>query len=204
MTEAATLADVTMEARTGAAISDVIPDLAHLRITVFREWPYLYDGDAAYEERYLQVYTEAAGAIAVCAFHGNTLVGAATGCPMVSHDDDFSEALTGTSLRAQDTFYCAESVLLPDYRGHGVGHAFFDHREMQARALGLSHSAFCSVIRPEDHPLKPGTYRPLNGFWRKRGYAPLEGAIAKFEWQDLDQTVPTSHDLQFWSRDLTG
>ena len=34
---------------TGAGLADVLPALAELRITVFRAFPYLYDGDAAYE-----------------------------------------------------------------------------------------------------------------------------------------------------------
>ena len=32
---------------TGEALSAALPGLAKLRITVFRAWPYLYDGDAA-------------------------------------------------------------------------------------------------------------------------------------------------------------
>ena len=32
-----------------------LEDVAHLRIAVFREFPYLYDGDPGYEARYLQV-----------------------------------------------------------------------------------------------------------------------------------------------------
>lgn len=191
-----------LRALTGDAIAGVLPDLARLRIAVFRDWPYLYEGSAAYEERYLQVYREAHGAVIVAAFDGNDLVGAATGCPLLSHSDDFSAALAGASLPLDQVFYCAESVLLPDYRGQGLGHVFFDMREAQARALGLIHSAFCAVVRPDDHPLMPDEYQPLDSFWRKRGYAPLDGAIAHFDWQDIDQTTETSHPLQFWSKPL--
>lgn len=187
---------------TGDAIAAVLPDLARLRIAVFREWPYLYDGSAKYEERYLSVYTQAYGAVIVAAYDGERLVGAATGCPLMSHSDDFSSALEGTALPLDQTFYCAESVLLPEYRGQGLGHAFFDAREEQARALKCTHSTFCSVIRPADHPLRPANYRPLDPFWRARGYAPLEGAIATFDWQDIDQPAETSHKLQFWSKPL--
>ncbi|MGB7318434.1 MAG: GNAT family N-acetyltransferase [Planktotalea sp.] len=187
---------------TGAAIADALPDLARLRIAVFRDWPYLYDGSAEYEERYLQVYTEAQGAVIVAVYDGETLVGAATGCPLLAHSDDFSAALASAALPLDKTFYCAESVLLPEYRGQGFGHVFFDRRETQAKALGCSHSVFCAVVRRADHPLKPAGYRPLDPFWRNRGYAPLDGAIARFDWQDIDQPVETSHHLQFWSKPL--
>lgn len=191
-----------VERLTGTALADALPEVARLRIEVFRAWPYLYDGDAAYEEAYLQPYRESENAILVGAFDGDRLVGAATGTPMEDHAGDFSAAFEGQGVDLQDIFYCAESVLLPEYRGRGIGHAFFDAREAHARELGRSYSAFCGVLRPEDHPLRPEGYQPLDGFWRKRGYAPLPGAVATFDWKDIDQPQETTHRLQFWMRRL--
>lgn len=37
---------ITVAPVTGAGLAEVIPALARLRITVFRDFPYLYDGDA--------------------------------------------------------------------------------------------------------------------------------------------------------------
>lgn len=184
------------------ALEAALDDVAALRIEVFRAWPYLYDGDAAYERAYLRTYRDSPGAILVGAFDGARLVGAATGTPMEDHADDFGAAFAGQDVPLAQIFYCAESVLLPGYRGRGLGHAFFDAREAQARELGRSHVAFCSVVRPADHPLRPGDYRPLDGFWRKRGYQKLSGAVARFRWKDIDQPDETGHDLQFWMRAL--
>lgn len=191
-----------VEVLTGAALDAALDDVARLRIAVFRDWPYLYDGDLGYERDYLQAYRESPVAVLVGAFDGDTLVGAATGTPMEDHADDFAAAFAGTGLALDQIFYCAESVLLPGYRGQGIGHRFFDLREAHARALGRRHSAFCGVQRPEDHPLRPQGYRPLNAFWRKRGYAPLDGAVARFRWKDIDQPAETDHALQFWIRPL--
>ncbi|WP_416369666.1 GNAT family N-acetyltransferase [Tritonibacter mobilis] len=187
---------------TGAALEAALEDVARLRIEVFRAWPYLYDGDLAYERDYLQSYRDSDGAILVGAFDGDQLVGAATGTPMVDHADDFAAAFAGTDLDIAEVFYCAESVLLPAYRGQGAGHGFFDAREAHARTLGFGKSAFCSVIRPADHPLRPADYAPLDPFWRKRGYAPLPGVMAQFSWKDVDQKDETAKSLQFWCRDL--
>ena len=193
---------IRVEPLTGPALDAALDDVARLRIAVFRDWPYLYDGDAAYERRYLESYRLSPGAIVVGAFDGETLIGAATGTPMTDHADEFAAAFEGTDLDLSTIFYCAESVLLPAYRGHGLGHAFFDRREAHARALGFTRTAFCGVQRPADHPLKPATYRPLDAFWRKRGYAPLPGVVAQFRWKDIDQPVETDHPLQFWLRAL--
>ncbi|MCA0938812.1 GNAT family N-acetyltransferase [Yangia mangrovi] len=187
---------------TGAALDSALDDVARLRIAVFRDWPYLYDGDLGYERRYLESYRTSAGAVLVGAFEGKRLVGAATGTPMEDHAEDFAAPFVATGLALADIFYCAESVLLPEARGQGVGHRFFEAREKHARALGRRYSAFCAVQRPADHPLRPAAYTPLDPFWRKRGYAPLEGVIARFRWRDVDQDAQTDHALQFWLRDL--
>ncbi len=187
---------------TGAAAEAALDRLARLRIEVFRTWPYLYDGDEAYERAYLQRFRDSRDAVLVGAFDGDTLVGASTGAPLEQHAGDFAAAFDGQGVALEDVFYCAESVLLPRYRGHGIGHRFFDAREAHARALGRTYAAFCGVVRSADHPLKDPGYRPLDPFWRKRGYAPLEGAVAHFRWKDMDQPDETDHALQFWMRKL--
>lgn len=186
---------------TGEALGAALDDVARLRIEVFRAYPYLYDGDADYERAYLQTYRDSPDAILVGAFDGSRLVGASTGTPMEDHAE-FATAFAGQDIDLKDIFYCAESVLLPDYRGQGVGHAFFDHREAHGRVLGRKYSAFCGVVRGVDHPLRPAGYEPLDAFWRKRGYAPVEGAVANYRWKDLDQQDETDHALQFWMREL--
>ena len=46
---------------TGDDIKSVLPDLARLRMVVFRDWPYLYDGTLEYEEEYLGKFIKARG-----------------------------------------------------------------------------------------------------------------------------------------------
>lgn len=192
---------VTTRVLTGEALAAALEDVARLRIRVFHDFPYLYDGDADYERDYLRAY-QSPGAVVVAALDGARVVGAATGAPMTDHAADFAAAFADRPEPLDQIFYCAESVLLPEYRGQGIGHAFFDAREAHARGLGLTYSAFCSVIRPVDHPARPRGYRPLDAFWRKRGYAPQPGVIARFSWKDLGQSQETEKPLQFWMRQL--
>lgn len=190
------------EALSGTQRAPVIDGLAALRIKVFRDWPYLYDGDLDYERSYLQAYRDNPRAIIVAAFDGPELVGASTGLPLADADAEFAQAFRNTDLDITKIFYCAESVLLPQYRGQGAGHRFFDLREDHAQKLGYTKAAFCSVIRPADHPARPDTYRPLDAFWHARGYAPLESVIARFSWRDLGAEEDSLKPLQFWMRDL--
>ena len=193
---------LAIRALTEADLDRFLPDVARLRMQVFRDWPYLYEGSFEYEHRYLQSYRDSAGAILVGAFDGSSLVGVATGTPMEDHADDFARAFESTGYALGDIFYCAESVLLPEFRGKGIGHAFFDEREAHARRLGRRYAAFCAVVRPDNHPLKPIGYRPLDLFWRKRGYEMLPGVFAEFQWTDINRKEQSGKKLQFWIRKL--
>ncbi|MCE6951674.1 GNAT family N-acetyltransferase [Cereibacter sphaeroides] len=195
---------MTLEARvlSGPALEARLDEVAALRMTVFREWPYLYEGSMDYERAYLATYRTSPDAILVGAFDGERLVGAATGTPMEDHAEDFAAAFSSTGIPLREIFYCAESVLLPAWRGRGMGHRFFDLREDHARRLGRRYSAFCSVIRPEDHPLRPARARSNEPFWRGRGYRPMPGIIASFSWTDVGEDRETKKPLQFWIREL--
>lgn len=194
--------DVTVRALRGADLEAALDDVARLRIAVFRDWPYLYDGDLDYEREYLSAYRDSPDALLVGAFDGTRLVGASTSTPMEDHAEAFAAPFAGQGIALTDIYYGAESVLLPDYRGRGLGHRFFDLREDHARSLGRKWLAFCSVLRPDDHPLRPGTHRSNDAFWHKRGYAPLPGVMAAFSWKDVGQPGETTKPLQFWMRAL--
>lgn len=186
----------------GEAVADALDDLARLRIDVFADWPYLYAGSLDYERGYVATYRDAQNAILVAAKDGDRIVGAATGTPMEDHASDFAAPFAATGIPLTDIFYCAESVLLPDFRGQGAGHVFFDMREAKAKALGRRYVVFCSVMRPEDHPARPADYRPLDEFWRKRGYEKLDGVVARFKWTDHGDAEQTEKPLQFWMKRL--
>ncbi|MFT9091649.1 MAG: GNAT family N-acetyltransferase, partial [Gluconacetobacter sp.] len=71
---------LSFEIRHAGCLAEIADDLARLRITVFREWPYLYDGaDPLYERQYLEVYLRSPQAAAIVARDGGgRIVGAST------------------------------------------------------------------------------------------------------------------------------
>jgi GNAT superfamily N-acetyltransferase len=194
---------VTTASLTGAAVNAVLPDLARLRMEVFRDWPYLYDGSYDYERDYIASFASAAGAVVVVARDGDRIVGAATASPIGGHAEEFAAPFKARGEDISKIFYLGESVLLPAYRGRGVGHAFFDAREAHARALGgFTRASFCSVVRPVNHPARPAGYVPLDAFWRKRGYELLPGVFGAFSWLDIGDAEETEKPMQYWMRNL--
>ena len=198
---------ITVEPITGARLAEALPALARLRITVFRDWPYLYDGTLAYEQDYLAKFAQAKDAVVVAARDGDTIIGVATASPLREHTERFAPLFEARGFDPDRIFYFGESVLLASYRGRGLGHAFFDHRETHARRCTaggkpFTHSAFCAVVRPPDHAARPAGYVPLDAFWRKRGYIRQEGMIGSYRWHDIGDADETEKPMQFWMKPL--
>lgn len=186
-----------------SAIDAALTDLARLRIDVFAAWPYLYQGNAAYEAGYLARFAASPGAVVVAAYDpGGRMVGAATAAPLIDHAEEFAAPFARAGLDPADYFYLAESVLLPDFRGQGAGRHFFEMREAAGRAQGFARVVFASVQRPAAHPARPEDYLPLHPFWRRLGYQPLEGLQAEFSWRDIGDSAESIKKLQVWGRDL--
>ena len=184
-------------------IEAALEDLARLRIAVFAGWPYLYDGDAAYEARYLARFAASPGAVIVAAYDADgCMVGAATAAPLIDHAAEFAAPFARAGLDPERFFYLAESVLLPGFRGQGAGRAFFEMREAAGRAQGFSRAVFASVLRPAGHPARPRDYVPLDAFWRRLGYRPHEGLQAEFSWRELGDAAESLKLLQVWGREL--
>lgn len=187
---------------TGDAVAPWLDAVARLRMTVFRQWPYLYDGDMDYERDYLATYAASPRSVFVVAVDGEAVVGASTGIPLEDESGEFRAPFEACGLDPARVFYCGESVLLPGYRGQGIGHAFFDHREAHAHALGgFDCIAFCAVDRAEDDPRRPPHDRGHQAFWRKRGYARQDGMVMQLIWNELERGE-TPHRLTFWTRPL--
>ncbi|MCZ8017817.1 GNAT family N-acetyltransferase [Novosphingobium sp.] len=187
---------------TGAALQAALPDLARLRIAVFAAWPYLYAGSEEYEQDYLAEFTACPDAVLVAALDGERIVGAATASPLIAQEDYIRAPFVTAGIDPAGVFYFGESVLLPEYRGQGIGHAFFDHREAAARAWGARQASFCAVVRPTDHPARPADYVPLDAFWGKRGYAPVSGLVGSFAWADHGEQEENLKPMQYWMRQL--
>lgn len=179
-----------------------LPALAALRIEVFRDWPYLYDGTEDYEADYLTEFMAEAGSVLVVAEVDGAIVGAATASPMAGQKAEFRAPFEQRGFDTRSLFYFGESVLKGGFRGLGIGHGFFDAREAAARAAGAKAATFCAVLRTQDHPLRPDGARDLHPFWRARGYTPVDGLTCSFDWKDIDQPGETAHPMQFWMRDL--
>jgi GNAT superfamily N-acetyltransferase len=196
---------VTVAMEHGVALAPLLPDLARLRVAVFRAWPYLYDGSETYEAQYLRTYVKAPGAGIAVARDGAAAVGASTCLPMTEASEAVRAPFVAAGLDPADFFYFGESVLLDLYRGRGIGVRFFQLREARAEALGRARFVtFCAVDRPADHPLRPPGAVGLDGFWTHRGYRKRPDLMCRMSWKDLGDAQESEKTLTFWMKSLRG
>lgn len=195
-------ADIRILTATGPDIRPWIPDAARLRISVFREYPYLYDGDPEYESEYLRTYSEAPGSFFVIAIHGDRVIGVSTGLPLIEGTEEEKAPFLAAGMDPATVFYFGESVLEPEWRGRGIGVRFFEEREARARAVpGIRMAAFCAVDRPADHPARPADYLPLDAFWTKRGFT-RSMLQTRFTWKETGEDAESPKPMTFWLKEL--
>lgn len=174
--------------------------LATMRMTVFRTWPYLYDGSLDYEANYLDQFLSAEDAIVIVARVGDIPVGMATASPMSTQSDVIRAPFEAAGVGVGLMHYFGESVLLPQFRGQGIGHRFFDEREAAAKAAGANCAAFCAVVRPDDDSRRPAQTRDLGSFWHKRGYRVAPRFDTQLSWKEVGHTEEREHLMRFWMK----
>lgn len=199
------VSDLTIKVITGSdpAFDDYIPQLAQLRIEVFREFPYLYDGTLAYEQEYLATYQACPDSVVVLAQEGDQVVGASTGLPMAAETDEWQQPFKAAGIDVARLFYCGESVLRRSHRGRGIYRRFFQEREAHAKRVGAFELVgFFAVDRPQDHPRRPAGYQPLDPIWERFGYTRRGDLVAHYSWKDIDDEDETAKPLVFWLKPL--
>jgi GNAT superfamily N-acetyltransferase len=186
----------------GNEIENIIPDLARLRMTVFHDFPYLYEGDFEYEKNYLKIYLASSESTVVAVFDYGRMVGAASAMPLKAEANYVQAPFLEQQININQIYYFGESVLLKEYRGRGLGNIFFDEREKAALKFQYPMTCFCAVVRSIDHPMKPLNYRPLDEFWMKRGYQKNSKLIAAFSWKDIGDLEETKKSMVYWVKSL--
>jgi ribosomal protein S18 acetylase RimI-like enzyme len=186
----------------GKETENYLDQIAALRIEVFREFPYLYDGDISYEKTYLQKYVQSSKSLFVIALSEGNIIGFSSALPLIDAETEFHKTFLDNNLNLKKFFYFGESVLKKDFRGQGIGVKFFEEREKHASSFQeIENCCFCAVDRPSNHPLR-GDYQSLDNFWTKRGYFKEDKLKANLKWKDIDLQEETTKSLNFWLKKI--
>src|ERR1700722_3489588 len=147
----------------GQEITPYVQEITDLALTVYRDYPYLYEGTVDEYYPAIEHYTHSSDGIACLFFNNNQLVGAAIGMPMNEMRDKYKLPLVNARPEENfdQLFYLGELLLLKEYRGQGLGKQMYLEFENTVRELAFTKICFCKIDESEQNPLAPENYKSL-------------------------------------------
>ncbi|MBI3774365.1 MAG: GNAT family N-acetyltransferase [Gammaproteobacteria bacterium] len=187
----------------GAEIGAFIEPLGRYRIEIFREFPYLYDGDMEYERHYLSRYLQSDESFLLLGQDASGIACACTGIPLAHEMEEFKAPFVDRGAPVTDKFYLGEIMIRKDLRGQGLGTRVMNLAlSTIARARKYQNVVLCTVIRPSSHPLKPADYTFNDNLWRHAGFSKLTDFTVLFPWKDLGDAAETLKPMCYWLKPL--
>lgn len=191
----------------GKEILPFAEDLFTLRIAIFKEFPYLWEGKIEEEKNsiYNKKFLESEDAVMVIAKDKRTksIIGIASANSLKNEISDLQNILLQRGLNPAEFFYFRESMLLPEYRGLGIGKIFLQEREKIAKQHPqINHITFFCVERDHNDPRKPHDYRSPYLLWHKEGFKKRDDIHHTFEWKIVEEEKPIPNKIVFWIKNL--
>ena len=188
---------------TSSNIESCLEPLAALRLEIFREYPYLYEGLREDELCYLKSYVAAPDACVILSQESGTIEGAVTGMPLIHEDAQMLSAFTENSLDVEGFYYVGELLLYQAFRNRGLGSKLLGQMEAHIRSLGKYCKLTCATLeRPDDNPARPLESTPITRFLAHSCFVMLPGVTTQFPWRETDG-VKREHLMQFWVKELS-
>ena len=182
---------------------DHIEKIARLRIEIFIEYPYLYEGDMEYESMYLKKFLNSPDFVIVVLKDGNEVVGAMTGLPLIDEEPNITHPWIEAGLSIGHVYYFSEILLYPKYRRKGYGRRIFQLAEAHIAKFGkYTQSSLATVVREKIHPMRPHDYSDTDRFWETLGYQKRDRFICHISWREIGEGEDSNKPLVFWTKDL--
>lgn len=187
-----------------------ITQLAQMRVTYFKGYPYFYDGTQEYEENYLGEYKKnAIDSYLVQAFHEKNgekqLVGILTGCGFCSDIEivrDGARLFTEKNISTQDRYYLGEAIIIPEYQHKKIlPRMLYKLGQEVVKLQKYMNLCFLTVIREDNDPRKPEGYQSTDKLWEKLGCYKTD-VTCSFEWPTImpDKSVQDIFNkVEFWT-----
>lgn len=189
----------------GPLLKHNLPQMAKLRIDVFKEYPYLYDGNFNYERRYLSRYLTCPESFVglIFAADGTSLLGMTTAMPLRLEEKNFQQAFIEKGIPLEKVCYFGELLLRPEVRSQGLGHHLMKWNMQYARQHSFEYASLACVDRSGSPNLIPLRHRPLDAFWKKYGFECHPEMVSHYTWKDMGADQESEKPMIFWLKDLT-
>lgn len=186
---------IHLETFKGNAISPYIQDITDLSLTIYREYPYLYEGTEEEYMPFIEYYSYSQNGIACILFDNDKPIGVAIGMPMNEMREKYKQPLLNyyTETDFDSLFYLGEFLLLKEYRGQGFSKQMYLELEQQVRKTGFSSKIFFCEI---------DNYRSLDKFWSKLGFKLCGNLSFTVYWRNVSELEDSPHNMIYLMKSL--
>lgn len=173
-----------------------IDDLADLRISYFREYPYFYQVNRSVEKEYLTTYSRSPNTLFVVA--GEEAVGVLTGCPLTESIEGYQRPFVNKKMELDKVFCLGEFVFQSGYENEAIQKKMYEQLEEQIRKeRKYSQIVVYEIVRLEND-LEPPGYVSIEEFWEKMGFVKQADLALSIPWEDSRTNRLVDHTLVAW------
>lgn len=183
-------------------LHNFLPQIVSLRLDIFSDYPYLYEGDEASEAKYLEKFHAMKNAIALGVFSNGNLIGEATAYPLTYEYKTLTDAFLNEGLHLRDYFCIGEVIFSKPFRGNGYGSKLCEMIESYAKIKGFSFICFFEIDRGNSDPKKPEGYRKLDSYWEKKGYLKHPELNGTVSYREKGESEESPKKMIFWIKQL--
>lgn len=191
---------------TGESLENLRSFVVNLRITIFKEYPYLYEGNVKEENAYFDWFSKLPNTAIAVAYLDAKPIGFTSGTSFVDFDEHFQgsvDIFTKAKLEAKNYYYFPEILILPEHDNDLINYRLFEALENHAKKLNYKSGCFVTEEH-ESHPLKPQDYKPLDYLWHLLDYT-KSALIINFSWSTIQadkSSKDKKHALIYWLKKL--
>lgn len=190
----------------GPDLKNEIEHLAHQRLILFKEYPYLYHGTLEQEIEYCSWFCDLSTTALAIAYCDDKPVGLVSGTSFVDFSTHFIgsyDLFKSASLAPETFFYVAEVLIHPMHRDKQVATQLFALIETYAHEAGYTNMCLVEESHAQ-HPLKPLDYKSLDPFFTKLGYSKTNLQIT-YSWSTIQidgSLQDEEHSMNYWIKNL--
>lgn len=187
-----------MKTLKGSEITPQIERIAKFRLSIFKDYPYLYQGSLENEIDYVSAYALSVQSIFVYLEDESGLRAASLGMPLKQKSSSFTAPLANDNI--DSIFYIGEIMVRQDARQRGLGRELMHKMISQVDMQTFNTLSLYTVERADNHPLKPLGYSPPDHLWKMFGFEKLENRTAFFKWQEPNEQDITEKNMSIWMK----
>lgn len=198
---------ISVEIVVGSDIQKYIDYVSALRISTFKDYPYLYKGSLNYEKKYIENYILDNKATLAFAKVNNKIAGISTGIPLASNSEivkDIQVIFHKNNIDISRYYYYGETIVLPAYRRQGLTTMLYQKQNELVRNWGFKYTTILTVMREDDDPLKPKGYQKPDEIWKHLGFY-KNGLVCAHNWptiQKSGEVIEAYNKLELWVKNL--